>query len=69
MRDIPIYTEFKKPNYPEMLEQNIQDTKILAKALLDVMDMLYRMGSGEAMLKEYADSLIKIIKEENSNDN
>ncbi len=69
MRDIPIYTEFKKPNYPEMLEQNIQDTKILAKALLDVMDMLYRMGSGEFMLKEYADSLIKIIKEENSNDN
>jgi hypothetical protein len=69
MRDIPIYTEFKKPNYPEMLEQNIQDTKILAKALLDVMDMLYRMGSGEMMLKEYADSLIKIIKEENSNDN
>jgi hypothetical protein len=69
MIDIPIYTEFKKPNYPEMLEQNIQDTKILAKALLDVMDMLYRMGSGEFMLKEYADSLIKIIKEENSNDN
>lgn len=69
MRDIPIYTEFKKPNYPEMLEKNIQDTKILAKALLDVMDMLYRMGSGNVMLKEYADSLIKIIKEENSNDN
>ena len=69
MRDVPIYTEFKKTNYPEMLEQNIQDTKILAKALLDVMDMLYRMGSGEGMLKEYADSLIKIIKEENSNDN
>lgn len=69
MRDIPIYTEFKKPNYPEMLEQNIQNTKILAKALLDVMDMLYRMGSGEVMLKEYADSLIKIIKEEHSNDN
>lgn len=52
-----------------MLEQNIQDTKILAKALLDVMDMLYRMGSGEGMLKEYADLLIKIIKEENYNDN
>lgn len=69
MRDISIYTEFKKPNYPEMLEQNIQDTKILAKALLDVMDMLYRMGSGEAMLKEYADSLIKIIKKEHFNDN
>ena len=31
--------------------------------------MLYRMGSGDVMLKEYADSLIKIIKEENSNDN
>ena len=69
MRDIPIYKKFKKPNYPEMLEKNIQDTKILAKALLDVMDMLYRMGSGDVMLKEYADSLIKIIKEENSNDN
>lgn len=69
MRDIPIYTETIKPNYPEMLEQNIQDTKILAKALLDVMDMLYRMGSGEVMLKEYADSLIKIIKEDHSDDN
>lgn len=69
MRDLPMYTEFKKPNYPEMLEQNIQNTKILAKALLDVMDMLYRMGSGEVMLKEYADSLIKIIEEEHSNDN
>ena len=68
MRDIPIYTEIIKPNYPEMLDQNIQDTKVLAKALLDVMDMLYRMGSGEAMLKEYADSLLRIIGNGESHD-
>ena len=68
MRDIPIYTETIKPNYPEMLDQNIQDTKVLAKALLDVMDILYRMGSGEGMLKEYADSLVRIIGNGESHD-
>lgn len=65
MRDIPIYTETIKPNYPEMLEQNIQDTKILAKALLDVLNKLYVMDRIEcaSLLKEYSTILVKMLGE------
>jgi len=49
--------------YEDMIEQNVDDTKVLAKALLDVLNMLYIMDRIEcgSMLKEYADSLLRII--------